>query len=176
MGDLKSIKAPSLRPTAAADCSLPATARSRVGHGLLSAAAGVMAVIFLGVKNMIINNASLALALALSLSLSLSLSNSSFCVCTVSEAVAVASLPLSPVRDSLPHPIDNGRWFASPLINSSIAIGINRLWIYLSPIYVIVVGNAGRGRPVGENGQLSSVSVCGACANRSKRNFRSYSS
>ena len=57
MGDLKSIKAPSLRPTAAAGCSLPATARSRVGHGLLSAAAGVMAVIFLGVKNMIINNA-----------------------------------------------------------------------------------------------------------------------
>ena len=113
-----------------------------------------MAVIFLGVKNMIINNASLSLSLP------------HFFLCMYSKAVAMASLP-SLVHDSFPpHPIDNGRWFASPLINSSIAIGINRLWIYLSPIYVIVVGSAAieRGRRVRENGQLPSVGSCRACA------------
>ena len=114
-----------------------------------------MAVIFLGVKNMIINNASLSLSLSL------------FPIsCMYRKAVAMAFLS-SLVHDSFPpHPIDNGRWFASPLINSSIAIGINRLWIYLSPIYVIVVGSAAieRGRRVRENGQLPSVGNCSACA------------
>ena len=100
-----------------------------------------MEVIFLGVKNMIINNASLSLR---------------FFLCMYSEAVAMASLP---PLDPLPHPIDDRRWLASPLINSSIAIGINRLSIYLSPIYVIVVGTEGEeGERGGKcNGQLPSV-------------------
>ena len=101
-----------------------------------------MAVIFLGVKNMIINNASLSLR---------------FFLCMYSEAVAMASLP--PSFDPLPHPIDDGRWLASPLINSSIAIGINRLSIYLSPIYVIVVGTEGE---EGERGKVQwTIAICG---------------
>ena len=103
-----------------------------------------MAVIFLGVKNMIINNASLSLPL------------SRFFLCMYSEAVAMASLP---PFDPLPHPIDDGRWLASPLINSSIAIGINRLSIYLSPIYVIVVGTEGE---EGERGKRQwTIAICG---------------
>ena len=101
-----------------------------------------MAVIFLGVKNMIINNASL--------------SPVSFCVCTVRQLRWPPSLP---PFDPLPHPIDDGRWLASPLINSSIAIGINRLSIYLSPIYVIVVGTEGE---EGERGKRQwTIAICG---------------
>ena len=144
MGDLKSIKAPPPSPPS----RWPAVSRGPSS----AAGAGAMAVIFLGVKNMIINNDASPPPLSLS----------HFFLCMYSEAVAVASLlPLSFVHDALPHPIDNGRWFASPLINSSIAIGINRLWIYLSPIYVIVVGSEGR-----REGKLEKMDNChlwGSC-------------
>ena len=137
MGDLKSIKAPRLSPSIGWPRGLQSVTAS-----FLSTAEGVMAVIFLGVKNMIINNASL--------------SPVSFCVCTVRQLRWPPSLP---PFDPLPHPIDDGRWLASPLINSSIAIGINRLSIYLSPIYVIVVGTEGE---EGERGKRQwTIAICG---------------
>ena len=80
MGDLKSIKAPRLSPS----IGWPRGLQSVTASFLSTAAAeGVMAVIFLGVKNMIINNASLSLPL------------SRFFLCMYSEAVAMASLPPS---------------------------------------------------------------------------------
>ena len=62
MGDLKSIKAPPSRPPSA--LALPSPLPAALVASRSAAGAGVMmAVIFLGVKNTIINNATLALLL-----------------------------------------------------------------------------------------------------------------
>ena len=107
MGDLKSIKAPPSRPPSAvrSRLALPSPCSTR-GLSLGRGRAGVMmAVIFLGVKNTIINNATLALLLL-----------AVPCMYTEGEsegAEAVRSgLPASlssSVHNSLPHPTDNER-------------------------------------------------------------------